>query len=393
MSTALLSNTELIAEEGGSPISINPFSGHTHLGIFASQGSGKTVLALDILTHALAADIPVFALDHPRFDGSSTLRDYTHALGGDYTDILFEGGNLFELTDLGCRDNLSDLLATTLQGMIVGNSDDPYLITHCREILSLALRQFFDDPSIQERYTNAIEGGIGSEAWANTPTLRDFLPFCKADSLVVEGDSQKVAQTCEIITQRLTFWLNSHIEQAIASPSTKQTSSNLRVFAVREDSSPDSTIEQVALQLVALHFILRSAYLHQQSIIFIPKFSRLCTSPILSELIANLCTCGDKFGIRIILENRSIHPISDSSDGARTLQNLHTICLGQIDRPAAQTLTTVLGLPPSVLYRNTRHHFVQHRQGSYSKWLVVQNGTHILARHYASEALLKFSSS
>ena len=393
MSTTLLTpDIELIAEEGGSPISINPFSGHTHLGIFAQQGSGKTVLALDILTHALAAGIPVFALDHPRIDGSSTLRDYTHALEGDYNNVLFEASNLFELADLGFRDTFIDLLVITLQGLVLEGNDDPFLKGFCSEVLSLALRQFFDDPSIQERYTNAIEGGIGSDAWANTPTLRDFLPFCKPDSLVSQGDPQKV-EICEMITQRLTFWLNSHIEQAIASPSTKQTSSNLRVFAVREDSSPDSTVEQVALQLVALHFILRSAYLHRQSIIFIPKFSRLCTSSILSDLIANLCAGGAKFGCRLILENRSIHPISDSSDGARTLQNLHTICLGKIDRPAAQTLTTVLGLPPSILYRNTRHHFVQHRQGSYSKWLVVQNGTHTLARHYASEALLEIAHS
>ena len=394
MSTALLSaNTELIAEDGGSPISINPFSGHRHIGIFAQQGSGKTVLALDILTHALAADIPVFALDHPRIDGSSTLRGYTHALGGDYTNVLFEDGNLFELTDLGCRDNLSDLLATTLQGMVVGNSDDPCLITHCREVLSLVLRQFFDNPSIQKRYTNAIEGAIGSKAWADTPTLRDFLPFCTPEALVSQGDSQKVGQICEIITQRLTFWLNSHIGRAIASPSTQQKNSNLQVFAVREDSSPDSPVEQVALQLVALHFILQSAYVTPQSVVFIPKLSKLCTSHILSDLIARICACGAKFGIRVILADQSIVPVSEVRESEKILQNLETILIGRTPRAEIQTLTTVLGLPPNLLYRNTCHSFVPDKQDSYSKWLVTQNDTHTLARHYPSEALLEFSSS
>ena len=305
---------------------------------------------------------------------------------------MFEGGNLFELTDLGCRDILSDLLQVTLRGMVVGNSDDPYLITHCREVLSLALRQFFDDPSIQERYTVAIEGGIGSEAWANTPTLKDFVPFCTPESLVLQDDSQKVAQTCEIITQRLTFWFNSHIG-AIASPSTKRKDSNLRVFGVHvhEDFSADDLDEHLVLQLVAIHYTLRSAYLTRQSIVFIPKLSRLCLSPIIPNLIANLCACGAKFGIRVILVDQSIVPVSEVRESVKIFQNLDTILVGKTCAPEISILATVLGLPPRLLYRNTRHPFVPDKKDRYSKWLVAQNGTHTLARHYPSEALLEIA--
>jgi hypothetical protein len=397
-STSLLSpDIELIAEEGGSPIAIDLFDNHRHLGIFASTGSGKKVLALDILTHALEAGIPVFALDFPRIDGKSTLRGYTHAQAGEHTNIFFEDGNLFEMADFSalepwqepdCRHAFIDNLAITLLGMVVGDSDDPCLNAYCELILRIALKNFFDAPSIQERYSNAIEGAIGSKAWADTPTLRDFLPFCTPESLVVEGDPQKISQACEIITQRLTFWLTSRVGKAIASPSTKQTSANLRVFAVREDLTAD---EQLILQLAALNYILRSACLTRQSIVFISSLSRLCSSHVLSNLIANLCACGAKFGIRVMLMDQSISSISASGEGQRIFQNLETILVGRTTPAEIQTLATVLGLPSNLVCGNTLQSFSPHKQDGYSKWLISKHGKHTFVRHYPSEALLELS--
>ena len=106
MASPTLSSIEFIAQEGGYPVPVDLFSEHYshHLGIFAMSGSGRQPLTLDIITHTLAAGIPVFALDYPAAHNNyhpygSTLKNFTRALDGEYGDCWLEDGNLFELPD------------------------------------------------------------------------------------------------------------------------------------------------------------------------------------------------------------------------------------------------------------------------------------------------------
>lgn len=183
------SGLELIAEEGGTPVFLNLYSQHKNLGLFATTRAGKSILASGILTQALAHGMPVVAMDYPKPDGTSTFTDYTRFMGKDgaYFDIGKESSNLFELPNLHSLppklqqerfEDYKDFLATAILAMVVGNrrgsgsGESQVLTDTVRSIIALALKAFFGDDLVRDRYAAAYSNGFGSDEWSTMPTQK-----------------------------------------------------------------------------------------------------------------------------------------------------------------------------------------------------------------------------
>jgi hypothetical protein len=250
------SGLELIAEEGGTPVFLNLYTQHKNLGLFATTRAGKSVLASGILTQALAHGMPVVAMDYPKPDGSSTFTDYTRFMGKDgaYFDIGKESSNLFELPNLRSLspklqqerfEDYKDFLATALVAMVVGtrrgitSAASQTLTDALRSIIALALKAFFSDDLIRDRYAAAYTNGFGSQEWAAMPTLHDFLSFCSHERLRLDSLTGDTKAALETIRLRLRFWLSSRVGQALAQPSTFRSDAQLLIFALRNLSNDD----------------------------------------------------------------------------------------------------------------------------------------------------------
>jgi hypothetical protein len=129
--------------------------------------------------------------------------------------------------------------------MVVGTNTEETLKTTIRTVLYCILNRFFEDATILERYHRAEAGGLGSEAWQEMPTLRDYLKFCTLEEIgnllqLEEGVNwNSVPKALEQIRLRLTYWANSRVGKAISSPSTVPTDSMLLVFALRQVSQSE----------------------------------------------------------------------------------------------------------------------------------------------------------
>jgi hypothetical protein len=396
---SLLSGVELISDNNGSPSPVDLFQGYKHLGIFAGTRSDRHCLVSDIFAHALETAVPVFVLNSLNPDGSSNLKNCTSALEGHCTELLFDGCNLFELPDLEGLDAFSgeeariyfiDSLEQTLLAMVLGDKTDPALAHCCRLILRLSLCQFFKNRSIQSRYDAASKGGMASEDWSKMPTLRDFIPFCQADSLDIDDKDKDefTLQSCTLIILRLEFWLDSRIGRAIAFPSLTKTDSTIQVFSI---GSPLNNEETWVLQSIALLCIMRSALASRRSIVFVNEASVLCKSCAFSELLGKLCAQGPKLGIRVILMADDIEPIVNSKAGERIIQNIGTSLIGRIKQHRVPALVANLELPLEVVRLNALESFSPNTKEGYSNWLISHNGDCASVRHYPSSLQLAFS--
>ena len=398
MASPTLSSIEFIAQEGGSPVPVDLFSEQSHhLGIFAMSGSGRQPLTLDIITHTLAAGIPVFALDHSTYE--SPLKNFTRALEGEYTQCCLEEGNLFELPDTRALDPSAvrsvqeiqseyiDYLELTLLAMVLGDREHWALVTPCRSILSLALKRFFEDSNIQSRYEAAFVDGISSDAWAQMPTMHDFVPFCKPKALDLQDDASHT-EVFQLIDERLTFWLHGRLKRVIASPSTRARTANFQVFGIREDVTDE---ESIVLQLAATSSIFRSTLTLKKSLVYIDQASRFCQSGELSEILGGILAGGAKFGIHCVFYESAIDRIAACKSARKILHNLGTVLIGRISRPQAERISEVFGLPLQILKNNASHHFLPNRDEGYSNWLISRAGDTIPARHYPGELQLALS--
>ena len=301
---------ELIADEGGTPVRIDFVQEHRNMAVFGTTRSGKSVLVSGMLSQFLAEGYPIVALDYPKPDGTSTFSDYAAFLKprAAYFDIGKESNNLLEQPDLRhlpdeqqkerFEDYKSFLESAIVTMVLPSAQEDAMLEQTVRSLVGRALTAFFKDKGIQERYTQALDGGFGSDAWKQTPTLSDFMEFCTIEALDIEEASGLIRNAQAQIQLQLDYWLNSRIGKAIGRPSSFPTDSQLLVFALRNLSNEN---EAAILSLSAYSAALRRALESPKSIFFIDESPILFAYRTISRLIGRLCANGAKAGIRVFL--------------------------------------------------------------------------------------------
>ncbi|MBC6435717.1 hypothetical protein FM036_41115 [Nostoc sp. HG1] len=393
---------ELIAEEGGTPVYLDLYQNHKNLAVFGATRSGKSVLVAGILTPALAQDIPVVALDYPKPDGTSTFTDYTNLLGKDgaYFDISKEYNNLFELPNLRglepeiINERLNDFkefLKSVLMTMVIGTSMigvSPGMITNIESIIALTLKIFFTDDEIKMRYKLALEAGVGTKAWAETPTLQDFYKYCspafiKLDSIA--SNSRDIMSALEQIRLRLNYWLTTRVGQSISRPSTFRTDAKLLVFALRNLSSE---ADAAILALSAYAAALRRALASKVSIFFLDEAPILFQFESIAELIGRLCANGAKAGIRVILSAQEPESIYQSKAASKIFANIGTRLIGRIQTSAVDPFIERFKYPTEIIRVNSTEAFYPKKSGIYSQWLLDDNGKLTFCRYYPAHCLL-----
>lgn len=386
---------ELIAAEGRSPVKLDFCNRHRNLMVLGTTRSGKSVLVSGMLTEALSRQIPIVVMDYPKPDGSSTFTDYAKFLGdrGAYFDISRERNNLFELPDLSGftatiqaerLEDYKEFLASALLAMVLGKQGSSALLEKtCRSILTLALNAFFNDAAIQERYTQARHQGLKSEAWQQTPTLKDFLDYCDGERLNLDLAGGNVEEALQTIRLQLRYWLGSRVGTAISQPSSFRTDVPLLVFALRNLSNED---DAAILSLSAYAAALRRALANPASIFFIDESPILFEYEAIASLIGRLCANGAKAGIRVFISAQDPDTIARAQAAPKIFQNLNMRLIGRIQPSALGSFERILGYERASLAPNAGESYFPDPQGIYSNWLLDDNGRLTPCRYYPSYA-------
>lgn len=383
---------ELIAEDGGTPLFVDLFTQHQNLGIFATTRAGKSVLVSGILTQALARGWPVVALDFPKEDGTSTFSDYTYFMEerGAYFDISKQSNNLFEIPDLRKLPNevqkerledYKDFLLSALLTMVVGKSLDGLLNQTTRSCLLRFLNVFFKDEQILNRYNEAIDGGFGSVAWQNIPTLKDFYTFCTIENLAVKSAQGDIRRALQQIQLSLKSWLESRVGRAISEPSSFRTDAQLLVFALRNLSNDD---DAAVMSLAAYSAAKRRTLEYPDSILFLDEGPILFQYQDVARMIGRQCANGAKSGVRVIITGQDPNTIANSVAGPQIIQNLSVRLVGRIQPGAIEFFETIFRYPKEIIALNATEAFFPKATGIYSRWLLDTKGFYTVCRYYPS---------
>jgi hypothetical protein len=312
---------------------------------------------------------------------------------GAYFDITREANNLFELPDLRHlpRDDqeirLNDykaFLCNALMTMIFGSGGDMSAETRIlrqsiRSVISLAINAFFADQEIQNRYQLALEHGLGTTAWLETPTLRDFLLFCNPSRIAALQDITNVDTALQQIRLRVNFWLDSSVGRSISTPSTFKTDAPLLVFALTGLSDDE---DAAILSLSCYSAAVRRALSSPASIFFIDEAPILFRYEDVASLVARLCANGAKSGIRVILSAQDPVTIARSQSASDIFPNLSTKLVGRIQPAAVDNYVNILKFPRHIIQRNAGEAFFPKREAIYSQWLLEEGERYTFCRYY-----------
>ncbi|MBW4642681.1 MAG: hypothetical protein KME23_06700 [Goleter apudmare HA4340-LM2] len=302
-------------------------------------------------------------------------------------ETIYKGAELRKerLTDF------KEFLKSALMTMVLGTNAigmDSAMVSNIESIITLAIETFFADDDIKLRYKEALEKGLGTPEWNDTPTLEDFYKYCSPGYIkldTITNNSENILKALDQIRLRLRFWLNSRVGQSISRPSSFRTDAKLLVFALRSlNSEGDAAI----LALSAYAAALRRALSSKASIFFLDEAPILFQFEAIAELIGTLCANGAKAGIRVILSAQEPDSIYQSKSAAKIFANLTTRLIGRIQTSSVDPFVKHFKYPYEIISRNSTEAFFPKKAGIYSQWLLDDNSKFTFCRYYPAHCLL-----
>lgn len=391
---------ELIADEGGTPIHFNIYERQFHMGVFATSGSGKSVLMSDLLVQGLPRRIPITVLEFPRPDGTGSFDGLCEYLPQycAYADIgsLAIGWNLLEPPPLGGLphevqqerfNDFKEYLLEILLIMVLGLKGKSSLQVNedtVRSLLLLGLESFYDEPEIRDRFARAFVGGFSSLAWGQMPTLVDLLPFFSLERLQISTVSEEILYVLDFIRLRFRFWLESRLGQLLSKVTTFKADAQMLVVALRNlTNDTDAAIVSLLCYLGAL----RRSLANPVSIFFIDEAPILLEYDAIASLVGRLFANGRKSGIRVILCAQGIRSVTKCVAADKILDNMEVKLIGRVQMTSLEDYENELKIPYEIVQKMAGEGSGLNSIERYAKWLAVYLGRLIYCRHYPSAEL------
>jgi len=399
-----------LTREGSVAFNINLFANPgSHLAIFGTTRAGKSIILGDIIFNAYLRNIPVVAFDYPKeTTGSSTFTDLTNTmreLGGSagYNNIADCHINFLQMPDLRFvlypEERFAEVKSFQVRGLMVlvmGELSNPESMHEqvfkqsVKNLLSSSLKDFHNDPQIQGRYAASIAAGHGTPEQANEPTLKDFEPFFarwfkeyKLQNAEALSESDKDAGA--FILSQLRGLLNTQLGESISHPSTFEPDVSCLVFALKGISDN----YQAAVYALAAYSALLQRALSQPACLFIlDECPILFEFDAISQIVAQLCTNGLKWGVRVIISGQTPGTIYKSAGGDKIRDTVTKVLLGYIVAEAVGAFVETLKFRQEVIEKYGTGACALNKSEMRSCWCFKEGGRHVDLYYYPPDLLL-----
>ena len=382
---------ELLSEEGGCPIRISLTDSVSHSLILGKTGSGKSILAANLLIDVLINGGWIAAVDVVKPDGTGSFSELTYQVGGNYRNLQ-TGGNPLEPPDLRhCSQDVWQEKITqfkeTVSGLILsmvamdgpGSDLVPALV---RKALSIF---YSDRTSVESLWNPIFDAGIESERWQQQPTFRDLIGLFSSDILDAEQlYGEKAQEICAQIRLKLDAWLERPLGQSFCRPRDYRDDVRFVVYSFYTLSKDES---RVFVQRIFIE-VTRNTLRYTNSVFFCDEIPILMQHQPIAATIARLISTGRKQGNRVILASQGPEAIANSPFAAQILDNISLRLTGVIEPSAVDAYQRIFGYPRELILPCADRRFYPSRQGIFSRWLVDRAGLLTPARFYPNYLLL-----
>jgi hypothetical protein len=256
-------------------------------------------------------------------------------------------------------------------------------------VLTQLLATFFGAGEIQMRFRDAKKGGLGSEAWANTPTVVDFVEkYCGIERMIGRT-SDEDRRIVDHIRSRLTSWFVTAncLAPSLAKPSSFESESRLLVISLRDFANND---EAAVYGLVAQGLAFRRAikYMKEGTFLFNDENKIAMKFPSLARGLGSLHIDGGKANMIIWSAMQPPDTITASAAAAEIQSSLRYIMVGKIPAGTERIYAEHLELPVEHLKRCSDIGWGVNAEGGYSSWLFSQDGHCCFIKAEPQKALL-----
>lgn len=381
---------EFIEPESKTPLYVNLFSRPIHFITTGTTGSGKSVFNwAAIIAGALVRGFQVSIIDNTRADGSGTFSAPTKFVNGVYNDVSKESHNLFETPDwrqLDKAESKRELFESNLLELVLGLSLAANTDTHSRsrskKIHQICFAKFWQNEAIQKRYEFAHQGGFGTTAAQEMPTLVDYMRFLSVENLPdVTAEYESLLTECRL---NLTALISDPRKfNALCRPSTFKSDNPLIVYALSNLKDDESAAPFAAS---AHSRAIYRALQHPKNLVFGDENSTLVKNPSYGGVMGALFSQGRKAGIWVGLAGQTLKTINESPAANDILENTGIHFVGNITNMAIPILQAQ-GIPQHLLEKAATEFEPDPRECS-SRWIVYHKKQAWIGDYYPSFANL-----
>jgi hypothetical protein len=379
---------EMRAKWGHTPIylDLNRFRGHIQI-FGLSREASKSVLAANIKASAMAQGRYVTTIDIPQNAKAASFPYFTKYIAhGDYLDIISRDNyNFFETVTIPAgtdpdlrheiiKETINLVRLILLTATLGADLHDPAVSTSSVDaMLVQLLGKFFAAPEIKNRYTEAkdpAKGGLGSEAWNEMPTVKDFIDdYLSIEHLDIKGRSSSDEMVIGFIKGKLIAWFTADNCKApnLAKPSTININSRmltiaLRKFADNNDAAVYGLVAQGLAYRRAIKFMPQGTLTFNDENAIALQHKSLAMG--LGALFANLLKAN---GI-MMLAQQPPDTITQSAAAGMIKANIRYTFVGKIASGSEHLYSEHLGIPLEHMLRCSQSNFkinIEDRTASY----------------------------
>ena len=388
---------EFQSEYGSSPFYLEPCPEDEANGtiVLGESGSGKSVFLSGRLCLNYTRGIRSFVIDATQGD-VATFKPVCDALGGGYFNSAERIFNFMQGGDLRRFEHdpekyefafglLQNQWTQTIPDLAIGGRRDPGLRADYGDISSMLVSAWMRDPEIRRRYDVAFDGGFGSEAWKQMPTLRLFLDWASPQHFPTESQTEDNERILADFKSRFGAFLSRPSGERISKPSDFDTDRPIVVAALGDVNNMSET-EALPLISSVLGLTTAAALSYDRVAIEGDESSVLCRYGCYRVAMGGYFSGGRKQGMYPAMYGQDLESLQGEGS-SKYIGNTKTLVVGRVAEDSSHYLAHPdkgLGLPLSLLQLVDQGSSEPPRREGYSRWLVRYEGKLIVGRYSPS---------
>ena len=375
-----------------------------HTGIFAKTGAGKSNVILEMLLQYKICNQLAVLFDFPRPDGSSTytvLIPLLRKLGVRvaYHNVRKNVINIIEMPDLRgatSTDNYWErwndafnAQVRLLCAIVIGISNNPDREILVSSLLTDCYYDFHQEPTIKQRYTEAIAGGYGSDAYQKMPIYEEFVIFAdRWFANYVEKkqntNSELSRETIDLILIQLHGVLKTPLGRSINGISSFDLDTDILIIGLTEVSE---NLDSLLYAMTGLNALYRGAFSAKRSLLGIDEGTILYKFRFFARETGIIPVHGRKWGCNFLIAAQEVKSIQDSIVGGEIFKNFDNIFCGRIEDTAIAEMKD-LGFREPILANYVTESFDPDKELLQSYWYLKRGDRHIELTHPLSKLIL-----
>jgi hypothetical protein len=378
------------------PIFLDPVGKKPHLNtiLLGEKGSGKSKLVQALGKNAMIQGARLIIIDGARTDGSGSFDEWaSYEPNSAYFNPNRDASNIFDAVDqrylapFDPDDKDSIDVWGGFEGFLIRSLSDlscqgtsPSTSAKFKQLHSYFIGEFYRNGEIRSLRDAAFDGGMGSVAWEQMPTLHHYLKFLSVENL--PSDIREYVNPEILVETKAALYalLQQRLGKAIARP-TNVNFDDARLIVYAMSAIPEA--DMLPLGIAMTGSILAQTNKKGLKLLIFEEMALNLRHEILALMAAEAAAQGRKKNQHCIFVSQDVQPIVDSPAGNDILKNSPVTVVGMVVPAAAEGISKTCKIPLNAVLQCTQASFMPSSEKFGRNFLISTKDGHLFATDYS----------